>query len=277
MHLTNLAGTVALANGVPMPYLGLGVYKTPAGQSVVDAVTYALDAGYRHIDTAAAYANEAGVGQAVRQHATPRADIFLTSKVWNADQGYDRTIRAFHESLRQLGTDYLDLYLQHWPVQGKFRDTWRAMETLYGEGKLKAIGVCNFLQFQLEDLLETAVITPMVNQVELHPFLVQQPLLDFCQRQRIQAESWYPLMHGQAFEVPEFRAMAARYERTVAQLLVRWNLQKGVVVIPKSTQRARIVANAQVFDFAISPADLRALDALDQGRRLGPDPAHVNF
>ena len=142
MDLTNLVGTVTLANGVPMPYLGLGVYQTPAGQPVVDAVTYALDAGYRHIDTAAAYANEAGVGLAVRQHPTPRTDVFLTSKVWNADQGYDRTIRAFHASLRQLGTDYLDLYLQHWPVKGQVRATWRAMETLYQEGKIKAIGVC---------------------------------------------------------------------------------------------------------------------------------------
>ena len=151
------------------------------------------------------------------------------------------------------------------------------METLYQEGSIKAIGLCNFLQFQLEDLLEMAVVPPMVNQIELHAFLVQQPLLDFCRQQRIQVESWYPLMHGQAFAVPEFVAMAARYQRTVAQLLVRWNLQKGVVVIPKSTHRARIVANAQVFDFAISAADMHALDALDQGRRLCSDPAHVNF
>lgn len=170
--------------------------------------------------------------------------MFLTSKVWNADQGYDRTIRAFHRSLHLLGTDYLDLDLQHWPVKGQFRGTWRAMETLYQEGKIRAIGVCNFLQFQLEDLLAGAVVAPMVNQIELHPFLVQQPLLDFCQRQRIQVESWYPLMHGQAFGIPAFVQMAARYQCTVAQLLVRWNLQKGVVVIPKSTQRDRIEANA---------------------------------
>ena len=231
----------------------------------------------RHIDTAAAYANEEGVGRAVARHAEPRSAIFLTSKVWNADQGYDRTIRAFHQSLRKLGTDYLDLYLQHWPVPGKFKETWRAMETLYNEGKVKAIGVCNFTQFQLEDLLVGAKKAPLVNQIELHPFLLQQPLLDFCQRQRIQVESWYPLMHGQAFGVAAFVEMAARYERTVAQLLVRWNLQKGVVVIPKSTRQDRIVANAQVFDFAISASDMQALDGLDQGLRLGPDPTRVTF
>ncbi|MCF6406414.1 aldo/keto reductase [Chitinophaga filiformis] len=277
MKVTDINGYALLHNGIKMPYIGLGVYKTKDGKEVQDAVTYALDAGYRHIDTAAAYFNETGVGQAIRRSNTPREDIFLTSKIWNSDQGYDSTIRAFNHSLQRLGTSYLDLYLQHWPVKGKYKETWKAMETLYNEGRIKAIGVCNFLQFQLEDLMETATIVPMVNQVEFHPFLVQQSLLDFCNRHDIQFESWFPLMHGFAFQVPAFREMALRYNVTVAQLLLRWNLQKGVVIIPKSIRRDRIISNSHLFHFNILPTDMQKLDDMDEGLRMGPNPADFNF
>jgi diketogulonate reductase-like aldo/keto reductase len=277
MKITAINGAVTLRNGISMPYLGLGVYQTKDGAEVKNAVTYALDAGYRHIDTAAVYANESGVGQAIKQHPVDRKEIFITTKIWNSDQGYDSAFSALDNSLTRLQTDYLDLYLQHWPVKGKHKETWRAMEELYEAGKVRAIGVSNFLQFQLEDLMETARILPMVNQVEFHPFLVQQPLLDFCQTHRIQFESWYPLMHGEALNVPFFMEMAHRYDITVPQLLLRWHLQKGAVTIPKSVNQSRIIANTRLFDFEITQADMLAIDQLDTGLRLGPDPANFNF
>jgi diketogulonate reductase-like aldo/keto reductase len=277
MNITAINGAVTLANGVNMPYLGLGVYKTKNGQELYDAVTYALDAGYRHIDTAAAYYNEEGVGAAIANHPVDRKDIFITTKVWNSDQGYDTTIRAFHDSLRRLGTDYLDLYLQHWPVKGKYKETWRAMETLYQEGKVRAIGVSNFLQFQLEDLMGSAQVAPMVDQVEFHPFLQQPDLVAFAKANHIQFESWFPLMHGRAFGVEIFTRMAAKHQITVAQLLLRWNLQRGIVIIPKSVRQARIIENAQLFDFVLPQEDMDILNSLDEGARMGPDPANFNF
>ncbi|ACU64125.1 aldo/keto reductase [Chitinophaga pinensis] len=277
MNITTIDGAVTLANGVHMPYLGLGVYKTKNGQEVRDAVTYALDAGYRHIDTAAAYYNEEGVGAAIASHPVARKDIFITTKVWNSDQGYDTTIRAFHDSLQRLGTDYLDLYLQHWPVKGKYKETWRAMETLYQEGKVRAIGVSNFLQFQLEDLMGNARVAPMVDQVEFHPFLQQPDLVAFAKANQIQFESWFPLMHGRAFGVEIFTRIAAKHQITIAQLLLRWNLQRGIVIIPKSVRQARIIENAQLFDFVLPQEDMEILNSLDEGARMGPDPANFNF
>ncbi len=277
MEITAMNGAVTLRNGIPMPYLGLGVYQTKNGAEVRNAVTYALNAGYRHIDTAAVYANESGVGRAIAQHSAGRKAVFITTKIWNSDQGYDSTFSAFNDSLTRLQTDYLDLYLQHWPMKGKYKETWRAMEELYEAGKVRAIGVSNFMQFQLEDLMETARIMPMVNQVEFHPFLVQQSLLDFCKTHGIQFESWYPLMHGEALNVPFFIAMADRYNITVAQLLLRWNLQKGAVIIPKSVNQSRIIANTRLFGFEITKEDMLAIDHLDTGLRLGPDPANFNF
>ncbi|TWF41605.1 diketogulonate reductase-like aldo/keto reductase [Chitinophaga polysaccharea] len=277
MDITNLNGTVWLSNGVEMPYLGLGVFKTKEGKEVVDAVTYALDAGYRHIDTAAVYGNEEGVGVAIAQHAVDRKDIFLTTKVWNADQGYDSTLKAFDASLGRLKTDYLDLYLVHWPVKGKYKETWRALEQLYADGRIKAIGVSNFLQHHLEDLFQTAKVTPMVNQLEFHPYLVQQRLLDFCQQHQIQFEAWSPLMQGKAFEVPLLQELAVKYNVSVAQLILRWDLQKGVVTIPKSVRRDRIISNADLFNFSISEEDVQKIAALDRGQRVGPDPDNFNF
>ncbi|MGO4290341.1 aldo/keto reductase [Chitinophaga sp. RAB17] len=277
MNITDINGTVQLANGVQMPYFGLGVFKTKDGQEVIDSVTYALDAGYRHIDTAAIYDNEEGVGIAIEKNTTDRKDIFLTTKVWNADQGYDSTLKAFDASLEKLKTDYLDLYLIHWPVKGKYKETWRALETLYADGRVKAIGVSNFLQHHLEDLFQTAKVVPMVDQLEFHPYLVQQPLLDFCQQHQVQYEAWSPLMQGKAFDVPLLKELAAKYKVSVAQLVLRWDLQKGVVTIPKSIRNERIISNAAIFNFNISEEDVQKIAALDCGERVGPDPDNFDF
>jgi diketogulonate reductase-like aldo/keto reductase len=277
MNITDINGTVQLANGVQMPYFGLGVFKTKEGQEVIDSVTYALDAGYRHIDTAAIYGNEEGVGIAIEKNATGRKDIFLTTKVWNADQGYDSTLKAFDTSLAKLKTDYLDLYLIHWPVKGKYKETWRALEKLYADGRVKAIGVSNFLQHQLEDLFQSANVIPMVDQLEFHPYLVQQPLLDFCKQHNVQYEAWSPLMQGKAFDVPLLKELAAKYQVSVAQLVLRWDLQKDVVTIPKSIRQDRVISNAQLFSFEISQEDVLKIDALDRGERVGPDPDNFDF
>ncbi len=276
-HITDLQGTFKLHNGVAMPYFGLGVYLAEDGQEVVNAVKWALDAGYRHIDTAAVYHNEEGVGRGIAESGLKREEVFLVSKVWNSDQGYESTLKAFDASLQRLGTDYLDLYLVHWPVDGKYKDTWRALEKLYAEKKVRAIGVSNFLQHHLEDLMETAETVPMVNQMEFHPYLVQQELIDFCRKHKIQYEAWSPMMQGNIFKQKEFEALADKYGRSIAQVVLRWDLQKGVVTIPKSSKKERIIANSQVFDFELSQEDMDRLDAMDKGKRFGPDPDNFDF
>jgi diketogulonate reductase-like aldo/keto reductase len=275
--ITDIHGTFRLHNGVKMPYFGLGVYQTENGKEVVNAVQWALEAGYRHIDTASIYKNEIGVGQAILKSTVDREEVFLVSKVWNSDQGFDNTLRAFDTSLKKLGTDYLDLYLIHWPVEGKYKDTWRALETLYRMGKVKAIGVSNFLQHHLENLLESAEIIPMVNQMEFHPFMVQQELIDFCHSLKIQYEGWSPLMQGHIFEHSIFEEIAARYKKNVAQIVLRWNLQKEVITIPKSSKKEHILANAEIFDFKLNPEDVKILDGLERGQRFGPDPNTFDF
>ncbi|HTX18924.1 MAG TPA: aldo/keto reductase [Bacteroidota bacterium] len=277
MKITDIGGRVTLRNGVKMPYLGLGVFLAKEGTEVKQAVRWALEAGYRHIDTAALYGNEKGVGEAVRESGFPRDEIFVTSKVWNSDQGYDKTMRAFERSLRLLGLDRLDLYLVHWPVKGKYVETWKALEELYRQGVVRSIGVSNFLQHHLEDVLRVCKDAPMVDQLEFHPFLVQQTLVDFCCERQIQYESWSPLMRGRAFQVRELKAMAEKYNKDVAQVVLRWNLQKGVVTIPKSVQKERIVSNSQIFDFEISPEDMQAIDRLDRHERIDADPDNFNF
>ncbi len=276
-HITDLQGTFELHNGVAMPYFGLGVYLAEDGQEVVNAVKWALDAGYRHIDTAAVYHNEEGVGRGIAESGLKREEVFLVSKVWNSDQGYESTLKAFDASLQRLGTDYLDLYLVHWPVDGKYKDTWRALEKLYAEKKVRAIGVSNFLQHHLEDLMVTAETVPMVNQMEFHPYLVQQELIDFCRKHKIQYEAWSPMMQGNIFKQKEFEALADKYGRSIAQVVLRWDLQKGVVTIPKSSKKERIIANSQVFDFELSQEDMDRLDAMDKGKRFGPDPDNFDF
>ena len=277
MKLTDIQGTVDLRNGVKMPYLGLGVFQTKEGREVVQAVGDALSVGYRHIDTAALYGNEKGVGEAIRGSGIPRKDIFVTSKVWNSDQGYDSTLRAFDKSLKLLGFDTLDLYLVHWPVKGKFIETWRALEKIYEAKRVRAIGVSNFLQHHLEELLPHCRHVPMVNQMEFHPYLVQQDLIEYCQAKGIQYEAWSPLMQGRITKVRELLALAEKYKKDVAQIVLRWDLQKGVVTIPKSVHKERIIRNSRFFDFEISPADMKAIDSLDRHERVGADPDTFEF
>ena len=272
MDITDISGTTRLSNGVAMPVLGLGVYKAREGREVVQSVQHAFEAGYRHIDTASFYKNEKGVGEAVRASGLPREELFITTKVWNDDQGYEHTLAAFDKSLEELGMDYIDLYLIHWPVPGKYLETWKALEKLYSEGKVKAIGVSNFLEHHLNDILNNFSIVPMVLQNEFHPRLVQQPLLDFCKKNNIQYESWSPLMRGEVFKLDTLKELAEKYHKTIAQVVIRWNLQKGVVTIPKSVHRDRIFENAAVFDFEISEEDMHKIDALDREERTGADP-----
>lgn len=276
-EITNLQGTFTLNNGVEMPYFGLGVYLSKDGQEVINAVKWAVEAGYRHIDTASVYKNEEGVGEAVKQCGVARRDLFVVSKVWNSDQGYDSTLKAFDASLERLNMDYLDLYLIHWPVAGKYKETWKAMEKLYADGRVKAIGVSNFLQHHLEDLLGEATVVPMVNQMEFHPFLVQQDLIDFCKKNTIQYEAWSPMMQGKIFDMEEFKQLAEKYGKSIAQIVLRWDLQKGVITIPKSSKKERIIANADIFDFELSGEDVKLLDGMHKGQRFGPDPDNFDF
>ena len=277
MKISDIHGTVELKNGVPMPYFGLGVFQVQDGEEVKQGVKYALSAGYRHIDTASLYGNERGVGQAVRESDVPRKEIFVTSKVWNSDQRYDNTLRAFDVSMKLLDFEYLDLYLVHWPVKGKYIETWKALEQLYAEGRVRAIGVSNFLQHHLEDLLAHCKVMPMVNQMEFHPRLIQQELIDFCSRHMIQYEAWSPLMQGKIFNIKELRPLAEKYKKDIAQVVLRWNLQKNVVTIPKSIYRERIFSNAQIFDFEITAKDMQTIDRLDKNERVGADPDNFNF
>lgn len=275
--ITDLQGSFELHNGVQMPYFGLGVYQSDDGSEVINAVKAALNHGYRHIDTAAIYHNEEGVGTGIRESSVKREDVFLTSKVWNIDQGYDTTLKAFEASLERLGTDYLDLYLIHWPKGELSKETWKALEQLYKEERVRAIGVSNFLQNHLEDLLPSVEIVPMVNQMEFHPYLVQQDLIDFCVSKNIQYEAWSPLMQGQIFDLDVMKDLASKYNKTIAQVVLRWDLQKGVITIPKSSKPERIKANADLFDFELSDEDVQLLDSLEKGKRFGPDPDNFDF
>lgn len=277
MKITDMTGCVTLHNGVKMPYLGLGVYKAKEGEEVINAVSYALYAGYRHIDTAVFYQNERGVGTAIRQSGVKREEVFVTTKVWNPDQGYESTLKAFDRSLKELGFDYLDLYLVHWPVKDKFKNTWRAVEHLYEQGRVRAIGISNFMKHHLLDLLKTAEIIPMVNQMECHPYLVQQDLIDFCADRHIQYEAWSPLMQGRITEVELLKELAQKHGKDSAQIVLRWNLQKGVVTIPKSVTPARILSNTRIFDFELSAEDMGKIDHLEVKRRFGADPDHFDF
>ena len=272
-----ISDCATLHNGVKMPWLGLGVYKAAEGKEVEGAVRTALEVGYRSIDTASIYGNERGVGKAVRESGVPREEVFITTKVWNDRQGYESTLQAFEESRQRLGVEYVDLYLIHWPVKGKYKETWRALEKLYKDGWVRAIGVSNFQIHHLEDLMADCEIRPMVNQVELHPRLTQEPLRDFCRKHQIQVEAWGPLMRGQIFDNPVVVELSRKYGRTPAQILLRWDLQHGIVTIPKSVRPERIRENAGIFDFTLAEEDMAKLDALNENRRIGPDPDNFDF
>ncbi|WNB91259.1 aldo/keto reductase [Bacillus sp. NEB1478] len=266
-----------LHNGVHMPWLGLGVYKAEEGEEVVQAIKWALDAGFRSIDTASFYDNETGVGKAIRESSVPREDLFITTKVWNTDQGYDQTLAALDASLERLGLEYVDLYLIHWPVPGKYKETWRAVEKIYQDGKAKAIGVSNFKQHHLEDLIADAQIKPMVNQVEYHPRLTQEDLLSYCKDQGIQLEAWRPLLKGEIFDEPVLVEMAEKHNKSVAQIILRWDIQNGVVTIPKSVTKHRIEENGEIFDFELSEEEMSRISSLNQNKRNGVDPDDSEF
>lgn len=269
--------SVELHNGVKMPYLGLGVWKTKEGGEVEHAVESAIQLGYRSIDTAKVYENEAGVQKGIAASGIDRDQLFITTKVWNTDQGYDLTLKAFENSLQRLGLEYLDLYLIHWPVEGKFIDTWKALERLYDEKVIRAIGVSNFHVHHLEKLSTKANYAPMVNQVEFHPYLTQEELRQYCQKHQIQVEAWSPLMQGNFLQEPVILELAKKYNRTPAQIVLRWDIQHGVVTIPKSVNKDRIEENAQIFDFALEEEDMKRLDQLHRGQRFGPDPDNFDF
>ncbi|RFC71344.1 aldo/keto reductase [Streptomyces sp. AcE210] len=274
-ELVSKVPPIILNNGVEMPQLGFGVWQVPDAEAE-KAVATALEAGYRSIDTAAIYGNEEGTGKAIAASGIAREKLFVTTKLWNADQGYDATLRAFDASLDKLGLDYLDLYLIHWPLPSKdsYVDTYKAFEKIYADGRAKAIGVSNFLPEHLERLIGETSIIPAVNQIELHPHLQQRAAREFHAEQGIATEAWSPLGQGKGLlEVPAIVAIAQKHGRTPAQIVLRWHVQLGNVVIPKSVTPSRIVENIDVFDFELDVEDIAAISALNEDRRLGPDPA----
>ncbi|MFJ5532696.1 aldo/keto reductase [Streptomyces sp. NPDC093261] len=266
---------IILNNGVEMPQLGFGVWQVPDDEAE-SAVATALEAGYRSIDTAAIYGNEEGVGKAVAASGIPRQDLFITTKLWNSDHGYDSTLRAFDTSLEKLGLEYVDLYLIHWPLpsRGTFVETYKAFEKIYADGRAKAIGVSNFLPEHLRTLIKETSIIPAVDQIELHPHLQQHAAREYHAEQGIATEAWSPLGQGKGLlEVPAIVAIAQKHNRTPAQVVLRWHLQLGNVVIPKSVTPSRIRENIDVFDFTLDTEDMAAISALNEDRRIGPDPA----
>jgi len=277
MTINSLQDCTILNNGVAMPWLGFGVFQIPEGEETVRSARTALELGYRSLDTAMIYGNERGVGTAIRESGIPREEIFVTTKVWNADQGFATTLRAVDESLKLLQMDYVDLYLIHWPVKGKYVETWQAMEKIYQAGKARAVGVSNFLVHQLEDLRSVSDLVPAVNQVEYHPACQQPDLYQYCKANKIQIEAWAPLMQGQGMSHPVIVELAKKHGKSPAQVLIRWDLQKHVVSIPKSVHRERILANSQVFDFELDRDDMDCIAAMDENRRIGPDPDNFDF
>jgi diketogulonate reductase-like aldo/keto reductase len=263
---------VRLNNGVELPQVGLGVYLAARGDECRRAVLDALALGYRHVDTAKDYGNERDVGAAIRESGLARGDVFVTTKLWNDDQGYDEALAAFDRSQAQLGLDYVDLYLLHWPVPGKRLDSWRALERLLDEGRVRAIGVSNFMPRHLDELLAHAKVVPAVDQIEVTPFLQQRDTRDACERHGIVVEAYSPLTRGRRLGHPTVLRIAEQVGRTPAQVLLRWGIQHDMVVLPKSTHRDRIAENAALFDFALPPAAMRELDGLEEGLATGWDP-----
>lgn len=258
--------TIRLHNGIEMPQVGLGVWQAAEGREVVEAVGVALRVGYRSIDTAKIYGNEAGVGRAIRESGVPREEIFVTTKLWNDDQGYDSTLRAFDDSLARLKMDCIDLYLIHWPGSSQgFIDSWRAFERLYSEGRVRAIGVSNFDSTDLRILVDHASVVPMVNQIELHPYRQQHKIRECCERRDIRVESYSPLMRaGDVMDEPAVVDAAGSLGKTPFQVVLRWHVQQGLIVIPKSVNPERIAENFAIFDFELSSEQMKAIDELDR-------------
>ncbi|CEG29744.1 aldo/keto reductase [Bacillus sp. B-jedd] len=275
--MLSIKDTAKLHNGVEMPLFGLGVYKVEEGAEAEKTVNEALKLGYRLIDTAAMYQNEEGVGKAVRDSGLPRKEVFVTTKVWNSDQGYESTLNAFETSRQKLGLDYIDLYLIHWPVKGKYLETWKALEEIYQQGKVRAVGVSNFNIHHLEDLAKHSSLKPVVNQVELHPALSQTQLRDYCRRNDILVQAWSPLARGRILADPILTAIAEKNGKTPAQVILRWHLQNGVAVIPKSVTSSRLRENADLFDFELSGYDMDEINNLNANTRFGADPDNFDF
>lgn len=272
-----ITSTKKLHNGIEMPRFGLGVYKMEEPEEAFNAIKKALDTGYIAVDTAALYNNEQQVGEALRASGKKREDIFITSKVWNTDQGYDETLRAFEKTLTTLNTDYLDLYLTHWPVPEKFTETYRAIERLYDEKLIQATGVSNHEIHHLEKLFAIANVKPMVNQIELHPYLSQVELRHFCKENDIVVTAWSPLGRGNVLQDETIKAIGEKYDKSIAQTIIRWHLQSDHIVIPKSVTPSRIEENANVFDFELSTEDMATIDNLNRNERFGSHPDHFKY
>lgn len=264
-----------LNNGIEIPALGIGTYRSQPGRETVEAIEFALELGYRHIDTAAMYGNEKEVGQVIRESGIKREEIFVTTKLWNDDHGFKNTLSAFDRSYKNLNIDYIDLYLIHWPVTGRRVESWKALEKLYGEGIVKAIGVSNYTIRHLQETLNNSEIKPAVNQVEMHPFLYQKDLIDFCEKHDVRIEAYSPLTRGTKFKDPVIISFVEKYGKTPAQIMIRWALQNEFVVLPKSVHQNRIKENSEVFDFEISESDMAILNELNNDFRITWDPSNV--
>ena len=274
MYFPTSLNIFKLNNGVNIPAVGLGAYELPSNQQTQKIVDNALRHGYRHIDTASIYHNEETVGKAIRSSLIPREQVFVTTKLWNSDHGYDQAIKAFNKSLDRLGFDYIDLFLIHWPVMGERKETWKALETLYNEGKCKAIGVSNYMKPHLEELLAHSTVVPAVNQIELHPYIFNSRIetIDFCRASEILPIAYSPLTKGMRLQEPLLVKIAGKYDKSAAQLLIRWALQQGFAAIPKSKTISRVIENMKVFDFKISDVDMETLNNLDETLVTGWDP-----
>lgn len=266
----------SLLNGIDIPRIGFGTYKLKDENETIDTIKYALKVGYRFIDTASFYGNEEWIGKAIKESKIKRDDIFLATKVWNDSHGYDKAIDSFEKSMKKLDIDYLDLLLVHWPTKLN-KETWRAFESLYELGKVRAIGVCNFKIGHLEELRKTAKIMPMVNQIEVHPCFSQKEIVNYCNNYKIQVIGWSPIMKGQLLEVPLMIDLAEKYNKTIAQIALRWHIQKGIIPIPKSSHYGRIADNIDIFNFELSEEDMIKIDRLDRNETVSGIPENTTY
>ena len=267
---------IKMNNEKEIPQFGLGVYQTKSGKETLNSVAWALEAGYRHIDTARIYGNEKEVGEAIRSSSIKREELFITTKLWNDDQGYDNALKAFDKSLKTLNVDYIDLYLIHWPVKGKREDSWKALEKIYESGYCESIGVSNYMIWHLEELFTYANVIPVLNQVEFSPYAYNKELLDFCTKNKILVESYSPLTRMKKLGDPKLITIAKKHGKTAAQILIRWAIEHNLVVIPKSARKERIIENSNVYDFALNEEDMEVLDNMNEDFRVSWDPTKVD-
>ncbi|MGE7796939.1 aldo/keto reductase [Lysinibacillus fusiformis] len=275
-------GTVTLNNGLKMPLVGYGVFRVPEGEDLAEAVKTAIAKGYRSIDTAQVYRNEESVGRGIRaaieEGLVTREELFITSKVWNDGLSYEETLAAYDSSLEKIGLDYLDLYLVHWPgIDTNYVEVYKALEKIYQDGRVRSIGVSNFHVHHLEKLLKETKVIPVINQIEFHPHLTQEEVRAYCTDKDIQVEAWSPLMNGALLEEALIQELASKYDKTPAQIVLRYDVQHNVVTIPKTMTATRMVENLNVFDFTLTDGEMAQLDALNDGLRCGPDPEKFNF